>query len=281
MSHSTTQESDGKQFWDSRARQSFVWRGERYYTITPVPMYVRRRKIVLSRLSRLMAPPSVVDICDFGCGDGWYLRYFWEQYRSKHYYGCDLSASMIDLARQASPAARLVVSGRIDIPTRFHLVYVIAVFAHIKDDTQVRALFHNVNEHLSPGETFVLFEQTAPHRREGESWCRRTSRDYVSMAEAAGLHVKDQCLITFPIHRLFEKHIARHYYYGRIARGQTQEERRINANRSPFFRLLSLLAVLLSGTGIRADDGALEGNSLLVFQASGTRAHRIVSARQS
>jgi hypothetical protein len=92
----------------------------------------------------------------------------------------------------------------------------------------------------------------------------------VNLMENRGFETLSRDLIAFPAHRLFERHVASKYYRY-IATGADQSTRRINANRSPFFRMMSALAVSFDRRTLWPDDGSRSGNSYYVFRKTGDR----------
>jgi hypothetical protein len=63
-----------KSKWDLRANFLITYKNSKYYTITALPFYLKRQKILLSLLEPYILNSNY--ICDFGCGDGFYINYF-------------------------------------------------------------------------------------------------------------------------------------------------------------------------------------------------------------
>ncbi|HOV65531.1 MAG TPA: class I SAM-dependent methyltransferase [Bacillota bacterium] len=252
-------------YWDYRGGVSYRYKNETFYTITPIPYYHRRRALLLELLKPLIECHAVKDVCDFGCGDGWYIQHFGQQYPDKRYWGVDISSSMIERARLAAPFAEFQVSqAGFDFTNAFDLVYSVAVFAHIQDK-MLSTIFQNIRMTLRKGCKFALFEQTGPVRREGETWIRRTPREYTEFASNCGFDIEISCLITFPAHRFFEKYIAPMFYRW-FAGGKEHHERCICANRSKIFRILSTMFLNMSRNPIRRPDCMKEGNALFILK---------------
>lgn len=259
---------DHVEYWNSRALASYEYRGETFYTITPIPYYYRRRELLLGLLDTVIGGPGVGRVCDFGCGDGWYLSALSRRHPDREWYGVDLSPAMIERARRNCPHAHLQVSStRLDMAERFDVVYTVAVLAHVVDDCALVGLLRDVRERLLPGGRLAVFEQTAPRDCRGETWCRRASSTYVRLAEECGLAVESSVLVAFPAHRWFERVVAP-AYCRLLTRGGDRAARQIAANSSRLFRALSTVALSLSGTGLMPDDGKREGNTFFVFRAS-------------
>jgi SAM-dependent methyltransferase len=256
-------------YWNSRAQYQYRYKNETFYTISPVPLYFYRRRRLLSLLEPLVAAPDAHSICDFGCGDGWYIQYFERRAPGKEWTGADISPGMLDQARPKSPNATflLVREGtHIEFDKSFDLIYAIAVFAHVLDDARVTDLFSELASSLTDGGRLAIYEQTGPQRVLQERSCRRLSCDYVEFAVRSGLVVVQRHLIAFPAHLLFERKIAP-WFYRHYARNEAEDfECRIRANHNVCFRFLSRLAVALSPKSVWPDDGRRWGGSFVVFR---------------
>ena len=194
------------------------------------------------------------------------IKYFSSKYKTAQYYGVDLSQSMIDRAQLLCPNAKFERTGDgITFPFTMDLIYSVAVFAHIMEDNQIRALFKNIKSKMNPGGLFSMFEQTGPTRRQGDVWCRRNTTEYVELASDCGLILERKVLVAFPVHRKFERTIAP-LFYRYYFEGSNYHERMINANKALLFRLLSSIVLVFCRTPIRVDKGMIEGNSFYVFK---------------
>lgn len=88
-----------KEYWNQRATFEVFYQGEDFYTITPLPYYSARRKILLDLFSKSLQGPSL-KILDFGCGDGWYVNWLSKGFHQHDVKGTDLSESMLEKARK-------------------------------------------------------------------------------------------------------------------------------------------------------------------------------------
>lgn len=164
-------ESDWKgtdrSYWDDRASKEYLYKNEKFYTITPVPYYYARRNIVINKIKEIIADNNFRNICDFGCGDGEYIRKLYNE--KMMFHGVDASASMIQIARKALPITNVsfeVSENGITKNSNFDMVYSSAVWAHI-DDNSCQDLIQNIYAHLRVGGIFVICEQMAPFRYGG------------------------------------------------------------------------------------------------------------------
>lgn len=257
--------SKKSEYWEERGDLSYKYENESFYTVTPIPFYYKRRKILVEMLFNLLNSDVFKKICDFGCGDGWYLNHFSERFNNRSWLGIDISVSMIKKAKQKCPHIDFIVHDK-GIPSEDHfdLIYSLAVFAHILDDNKIKHLFNNIYSHLQYGGSFVLFEQTGPKTKKGTTWTRRQPNFYIKNAEEAGFELKNTTLIAFPYHRFFEIHIAP-FFYKYLFRGKTYYEKCINANKSIFFQNLSKIFLNFSAKYKFESINRYEGNTLFHF----------------
>ncbi|MEN2776309.1 class I SAM-dependent methyltransferase [Acetivibrio clariflavus] len=147
-------------YWDKRANMGYFYKGEKFYTITAVPYYYKRRNIIINRISSLIANKNI-KICDFGCGDGEYIRKLHEKNKNCTFHGVDISKDMILEAERRNKYNNITfeVSGDgINKDEIFDLVYSSAVFAHIGDEILL-PLFKNIYNHIQENGMFILCEK--------------------------------------------------------------------------------------------------------------------------
>ena len=97
-------------YWEERGEKTYRYRGEEFCTVTPIPMYYERRRILVRLLEPYIGAASVRRICDFGCGDGYYLARFSRRFVGKDWVGIDVAQSMIEQTIRACPVAKYYVS---------------------------------------------------------------------------------------------------------------------------------------------------------------------------
>ena len=91
-----------KSTWDLREKYGVHFQGKNYYTITALPFYLKWQKTLLSLLEPYIENRK--HVCDFGCGDGFYVEYFSKRYKSLDpVHGIDISDEMINQAKQTNP----------------------------------------------------------------------------------------------------------------------------------------------------------------------------------
>lgn len=79
-------------YWDNRADLEYEYKGEKFYTMTAVPYYYARRGVIINELKKIIR--NGMSVCDFGCGDGVYIRKI-ENTRRCFFHGVDISEHMI------------------------------------------------------------------------------------------------------------------------------------------------------------------------------------------
>lgn len=50
---------EADKYWSMRAKNEYLYKGEKLYTITAAPYYVKRREIVIDRLKNIMKKVNV------------------------------------------------------------------------------------------------------------------------------------------------------------------------------------------------------------------------------
>lgn len=252
-------------FWQARGNWSFAYRGETFYTVTAAPLYYRRREILRNLLVGALSSPTYSSVLDFGCGDGYWMSEIKRLFPDKQVCGEDTSDSMLQRARSRVPSQFLRASnGSGSWERRFSAVLSVAVFAHVLSDNELARTLRYIYEATDEGGILIAFEQTAPARRSGEWWCRRTSSEYVLAARQAGFECVEMSLITFTAHRFFERRIAP--YLRALCAGNSESERAVMANRWPLYRGLSRLFVMISWRTVRRNTDECEGNTFFVFR---------------
>jgi SAM-dependent methyltransferase len=262
---------DGKSYWNKRGRNTFSYKGEAFYTITPIPFYYKRRRILLNALIKEIEDTNVymfgktMHIHDFGCGDGWYLNYLYNRYPDFTYSGFDISEAFIERARYVLPKNIKLSCGDIDVDFNVNIIYSVAVFAHIPNK-EIPSILNTIRQMLTEGGKFIIFEQTSGKKKsiQGKSYIRRLASEYEQMAIEAGFVLKNKFAVEFTVHRLFEHYLAKKLY--RLFKGDTQIEQRINANNNFFFKFLSNLACILSLNPVKKKYKNYWGNTFFVFE---------------
>ena len=253
---------------NQRAKLGFRYKGEWHYTITPIPLYIKRRRLLLDLLKPFIHDAN--NICDFGCGDGYYLSHFNKlTLGQKEFTGIDISEEMIAIASYKIPGLNLFKAAN-GIPDNianapFNLIYSIAVFAHIDDDSLLNSIFESFKHNLLPGGKLIIFEQVAPVSYRGKSFIRRTIKDYEDLIIKYGFKVQNHTLISFDCHRYFERYLAK-IYYKYFCKGNSDHEKRIHANSQILFRLMSMFFLMFDTNPLKQHINSGWGNVFMVFE---------------
>lgn len=242
-----------EEYWQKRAKNEYLYKNETFYTITPIPYYYDRRKIIVKKLCGLIDQYQFNKICDLGCGDGEYLKKIYRD--DKTFYGVDISENMITLAKMRADKDTMnilyeVSENGIRCADQLDFVYSVALFAHVNDET-MKALFKNIYEHITPGGVLCICEQVAPRECNGAEWKRRTFQSYINALEEAGFkrHTEfENFRIDFRFHRVvFERHLAKWFYKKYMKQySSDMETARIECNKNKVFVFCSWLATKLS-----------------------------------
>jgi ubiquinone/menaquinone biosynthesis C-methylase UbiE len=238
-------------YWIERGGKYYTYRGEVLYTITPAPLYVARRALLVGLILEVISREKPATILDFGCGDGWYIDHLMKKVSGARFYGVDSSDTMLSAAHKKSPKALLYKS--LDkVPAEassLDMVYAISVLAHMSDD-DINETSAQVLQTLRHSGSWVMFEQIAPFNYANGQFVRRTIPEYVALATQAGFSKTSIHVVDFLAHRWFERHIAK-IYYRFLCRARTDHDRRLAANRQPLFHLLSKLFLMLSSNPLQ------------------------------
>lgn len=231
-------------YWDERALKEYLYKGEKYYTITPIPYYYERRKVILKLLKNHIVKNKANTICDYGCGDGEYIKKLYNIHDTK-WSGYDISKEMINHASRDCVGVDLnIASDGIPSDKKYDLIYTIAVLAHI-DDAMVKKILSNFSSHLNKEGAIILCEQVGKRRVDGETYTRRMVTEYEDILESLNLVIEQQYLIDFWLHRIvFERNIAKKIYSH--IEGETYHDKQITANSMLSFKILSKFFTILS-----------------------------------
>lgn len=252
------------QYWQERGKLSCKYKGEVFYTITPIPHYYIRRKLLLNLTYPIVKNKEIIKICDFGCGDGWYLKHFASLFPEKEYSGTDISEIMIARAIKQFPNATYT-HGNLNKTNYFDLIYCFVVLAHITDIDTLNNTINSIGKATKLGGTFLMFELNAPSTYGNSIYQRRPHKFYIDRFKDIGFEVVEEKLFYFNVHKYFEKYIAK-FWYNYLSKGENAITRKLNANKSLIFRSLSLFFNKISINSIRKPNSKLWGYSYIVFK---------------
>lgn len=242
--------NDGEKYWDNRAKLGYKYKNERFYTITPIPYYYARRKIILKHIKSNIKGIKHKKVCDFGCGDGVYINKLSSQFEDYYFHGIDISEEMIKVAKENNKSKKItfeVSSSGIKDENLYDVVYSSAIYAHL-EDSLINELFDNIITHLHTGGKFIICEQVAPKRYGGETFTRRTQDEYVQFLKRSGFKIEEKFIIDFWLHRLFfEKKIQKvffNYFSNKLDTSKSNVLTYLNSLK--LYKIISLLLTLIS-----------------------------------
>jgi len=210
---------------------------------------------MLELISKWLKESEANYVCDYGCGDGEYLSRLIHEVSVKRWYGYDISAGMIERARHIlggkNVELQTIDADGQNLRETFDAVYSSAVFAHISDENAL-TIYKNIYKHLKNNGLIILCEQTAPRRRIGTTFTRRTIKEYKSLLNESGYDVICSLLIDFWAHRLFFERCIAHIFYA-FGNSEGMTETRIKANKSRLFVGLSEFFTKISRPHLFAD----------------------------
>lgn len=198
-------------YWERRGKNGYAYRGDRFYTKTPIALYCRRRQRLLTEREALLDDlPDGARVLDFGCGDGFYSVHFAKTFPRLRFFGCDIAASMIEHARHRAEERGADcrcehTDGPIPFDEDFDLILVVAVFAHIMEPDVRGRIIEDMHDRLEPGGRVVIFEQTGRTAHRGRTWQRLRPETYRRLFEDAGFKLRREILIAFPFYNFFGK----------------------------------------------------------------------------
>lgn len=264
--------TDLNRYWNSRSGAKMMYRGEQFYTITSLPLYYHRRakvlKVIEQEINKLLDKQHVINIFDFGCGDGYYSRWIKKKWgASVNVLGYDTSKEMIATARNFSTSEKISINFlSTDLENiashQFDIVLIIAVFAHLMDESVYENSVKQCCRLLKKSGRIILFEQTGAVLREGIFWRKRTRNQYLNSFSKYAFIPSEDKFISYPCFARIDKIVK--YFLRFLARFQLFHEYE-NFNYSPIYCWLTTLIFYPSLLGDLFLTPS-EGNSLFVLK---------------
>ncbi len=195
-----------REYWENRGKRKYYYRGEDFYTISPIPYYYQRRKVLLNLLGKEISEYSEqshnITVLDFGCGDGFYSIYTRNLLSNCSVWGYDVAHSMIKRAKKKRGSAhkrKITFSAKFPAHTKFDIIYIFAVFAHLTDK-QIKYVLEVLSNRLTYSGKILLFEATGIESFSGSKWFRRTEQDYIELFNKNNLKLHHKNTIIFPFY---------------------------------------------------------------------------------
>lgn len=270
-------------YWNERGRARINYRGNFYYTITPLPYYIGRKEkllqIIKKELELISHTKNKISLLDFGCGDGEYSHWIKKNFPDYEIFGCDLSSSMIDRAIQNVTPNQIEPNFKesdstIPFTKIFDVILVIAVFAHVLDNEILSNISKDIFSHLHASGKVILFESVGLNPRKGNTWIRRKEIFYEQLFHDLGLKLERKYTVSYPFYTILDRYVSRtfriyfkfllkiipeHLKYRRIITAKSE-----NLNNSRFFLLISEVIFHISKLFNRFFT-PVDGNTLFIF----------------
>lgn len=247
--------------WSDRANNLKEYKGEKFYTITPIPLYSARRRYFFEVIENEILRQQVETVLDFGCGDGWYLKHLKINNSSVRYAGLEPAHGMRELAKVANPNINIFSSLDEVKENSVDLVFSVAVFAHIASN-EIRMILDELYTKLSTGATFILIEQTSRVSQHGKNWYRRNDQEYIKLASDCRFRFQRGNKIAFPTFNFYEKYalpILKKLLMAILPENESRVFETINS-------ISEILLRLPGNFLIRGLNSHLNGNTIFIFK---------------
>jgi SAM-dependent methyltransferase len=273
---------DIKEYWEDRAVETLQYRGETFYTVTSLPFYIKRRNKMLSLLKEKLHCVlekkiwlNNLRLLDFGCGNGYYSIWIKKNFNDIEICSCDLSTSMIDFAISDAQAQDAKIEFQVSdctIPFSegFDIVFINAVFAHIKDELLDNAM-QNITDNTNSGGVIFIFEAIALNEpRQGNTWYRRTEDFYIRLFLKYGFTLEEKIMIAYPFFNKTDQIIRRILTFIQKRLYRNSKVINWNWNRSKLYLFLCETFMYISPCFDFFNKNPQEGNTFFVFKKAGT-----------
>ena len=177
-----------QEYWSRVAREIANRPGQKVVAGDDTPFYRYQRETFLRRfLSSInVAGKAVFEV---GCGPGGNLRELLKE-KPRRLVGCDISPSMVDLAKRNSGVECFLTDGT-TLPFQdreFDVVFTVTVLQH-NPTTEMTALLRDMCRVVK--ERIYLFEHTSQATSEAYSMFTRRPSDYIGVCEQEGFRCEE------------------------------------------------------------------------------------------
>ncbi len=258
-------------YWSKRGKLSYDYKGEKFYTITPLPFYLKRRKILLRTIEKVIRQikrrkPNL-KVCDFGSGDGFYCCWMSKKLPESEITGFDISPSMTKEAIERVNRENLnniaVYCGDFNNKNRnYDLVLSLAVLQHFIKPEEIAKKTKQLHDHLEDEGMVVLFEATSKKADSSKKLLRRTEAFYTNIFEDAGFQLIEKQFISFPFFNLYQRKFLNRFM--NIFKGD-EVQKCVSMNKNFFMNTLNRFMLDI---GIVLDKffRPKQGNTIFVFK---------------
>ncbi|MFW6139797.1 MAG: class I SAM-dependent methyltransferase [Acidobacteriota bacterium] len=261
-------------YWDKRGRLSYTYKGERFYTITPLPYYLKRRERLLNRIEQIAENSQKeykrdLKVADFGSGDGYYGCWLAKKFPESTVYGFDISKSMVDKAKKR--ALSLNISNTQfycrDIAenkkTKFDLLLILTVFQHFMDEKAINQKINQLNEIMKKDSKIILFEATAKKAIKENKLIMRPETFYIYSFQKNHFKLMEKEYISYPFFCMYQKVFLKTLKY--FLKG-TETEKNIWINKNKLLRSINQAAFKFGESFDKFICEENEGYTLFLFQ---------------
>ncbi|GEM_PF-647984 len=274
------------EYWSVRGNLSYCYKGEKFYTITPLPYYLKRRKILLKKIdevvSQLKKKKKSLKICDFGSGDGYYCCWLAKKLPESKITGFDISPSMtIEASRRAERENICNISLYCeDFNNRdasYDLVLSLAVLQHFEKVEEIAKKARQIHDHLKEGGMLVLFEATSKKPGSQQALQKRTEAFYENIFRSNGLHLIHKEFLSFPFFGFYQKIFLNNIK--KLIPGDSVHKC-ITINRNRFMNKINNFFLNLCNPLDRLFD-AQEGNTVFIFKKNNSSSPALSSSSEN
>ncbi len=261
-------------YWNKRGKLSYRYKGEIFYTITPLPYYLERRQILLDKIEQVVEKKlgkikKSLNIADFGSGDGYYCCWLAKKIPESTIYGFDISKSMINKAKKRAnslniPNTRFFCTDIGNKGRKYDLLLILAVLQHFIDEDKIAEKVNQINKNIKKGGQVVLFEATSNNTKKNNKLISRAQDFYIDVFKKNNFKLVDKKFVSFPFFKKYQKTFLK--FIKKFLKG-SKVEKNIMVNKNKFLRSFNQLVFSIGKYLDRViKDTKKEGNTIFIFK---------------
>jgi len=264
----------GNEYWNKRGLLSYTYKGEKFYTITPLPYYLKRREQLLKKIDEVIKQIYHRNIhnfriADFGSGDGYYCCWLAKRYPEFSIYGFDITKSMVDKAKKKADSSnisnvRFFCKDMVQNENgKFDLLLILTVFQHFMDENIVKQKISQLYKVTAKNSRIILFEATAKKTTRENKLIMRPEHFYIKTFQNNHFKLSEKEYMSFPFFCMYQKVFLK--TIKKILPG-TKTEKSIWINKNKFFKRLNQIVFSAGCFMDRFIGEGKEGYTLFVFK---------------